>query len=328
MAKVLLASLAPEDDPTWPFPYDPLNHMRESAAADVFGVHQTTDNPDEADLILFIENCDPIRHYFEARNHPYFKAHRERCFMYSREDWPVPFLPGIYTSLSKKWYDPTRMRAGMYLRVLEDGFITYRPDFEERDYLYSFIGKTNTHPTRPEIMGLNHPRQYLMDTTPLWPYGDLSDAERKEMEDRYVEVGLRSKFILCPRGIGTSSIRLFESLRMGRAPVILADDWVEPDGPDWDSFSIRIPERDVTRIPEILESHEPRAEVLGLRARQAWVQWFSKQALFHRSVEWCLSIMRARRKPERHVPLSVVPQLMRPTHIKCCVRSYLSAQAR
>ena len=32
----------------------------------------------------------------------------------------------------------------------------------------------------------------------------------------------QSKFVICPRGVGTSSIRLFECLRAGRVPIIVA----------------------------------------------------------------------------------------------------------
>ena len=45
-------------------------------------------------------------------------------------------------------------------------------------------------------------------------------------------------------------------MRMGRVPVILSDDWVEPIGPSWEKFSIRIRERDVDRIPAPLEKRE------------------------------------------------------------------------
>src|SRR2546423_4170060 len=40
------------------------------------------------------------------------------------------------------------------------------------------------------------------------------------------EICKASKFILCSRGVGTSSVRLFDTMRMGRVPVILSDQWL------------------------------------------------------------------------------------------------------
>ena len=88
-------------------------------------------------------------------------------------------------------------------------------------------------------------------------------------------------------------------MKAGRVPVILSDDWVPPEGPAWESFSLIVPEREVARVPEILESHEHAAAEMGRRAREQWEQWFSASASFHRIVEWCLSIQRSRRMPER-----------------------------
>ncbi len=38
-----------------------------------------------------------------------------------------------------------------------------------------------------------------------------------------------------PRGIGASSVRIFEAMRAGRAPVIISDDWIVPPVGDWGS---------------------------------------------------------------------------------------------
>ena len=38
----------------------------------------------------------------------------------------------------------------------------------------------------------------------------------------------RTRFVLCPRGQGVSSIRLFEVMKSGRVPVIISDAFVPP----------------------------------------------------------------------------------------------------
>ena len=73
----------------------------------------------------------------------------------------------------------------------------------------------------------------------------------------------RSSFFV--RGAGTSSIRLFEMLEAGIAPVIISDDWIPPHGPRWDEFALRMPERDVGRVYEIVKSHEGEFGERGAR---------------------------------------------------------------
>ena len=68
-----------------------------------------------------------------------------------------------------------------------------------------------------------------------------------------------------PRGLGVSSVRLFDTMRMARVPVILSDEWVEPIGPAWREFSLRIPERDFHCIPDLLEKEKI--------APSRWVAW-------------------------------------------------------
>jgi len=324
MAHVLLTSSADLAQQQRPHAFDELDRMRASAQCDKFGIHQLTDEPARADIILFIENCGTTAHYVhEVRHHPFYREYPEKCLVHTRDDFPIPYLPGIYASLRHRWYNPTRVRAGGYTRAFDHDFIRHEPDHKRRDYLYSFLGKGNTHPIRQTILGLTHDRQYLLDTSPFWPYGELSDEEQKELQNRYRDVSLRSKFILAPRGLGTSSIRLFESLRMGRPPVIIADEWVPPEGPRWSNFSIRIPESEANRIPEILEAHEDKAGKMGKRAREAWEDWFGQEAYFHRTVDWCIAIKKKRPLPETLHRLSIFPQLLRPRYLKALGRTLL-----
>jgi len=300
MASVYLLSSAPPNDPARPHPYDELGRMREAAANDKFGAHELTASPEDADIILFVENTDTIYHYFhEARDHPLYRQHQEKCFLFSKTDHPIAFLPGIYPSIQKRWYAPQRTRSGHYLRTFAKDYLELDTSPAPRDFLYSFIGSSETHPLRKEIFDLQHEEQYLHDTSSMWPYAQLEGAERDKFEQRYTDVIQRSYFVLCPRGRGASSHRLFETMRMGRVPVIISDEWVPPKGPPWHDFSVRIPEDDIQRIPDLLAEKKDEAPALGQKARSIWEDWFSQEATFHRTVEWCLDILHSRRRPER-----------------------------
>ncbi len=285
--------------------------MRENAALDRFKIHTLVDAPEEADLILFVE-VDAGRLCEYVLRHPYVKKFREKCYMFSTDFRIIPFLPGVYTALEKSWYLPNRSRPGFYLSCSLNPLVQFEPE-GERDLLYSFMGDVTTHPVRMVLAGLNHPRGNFVDTSKesqavMWRG---SDAERAVFWNRYVDVAKRSKFILCPRGLAPSSIRLFEAMCMGRVPVILSDEWVAPAGPEWSAFSIQIPEQEARNIPGILEEKEAAAGVMGLRARAEWEAYFAPDIVFHRAVELCLEIRHSRKLPEFLDRITIVPQLVR-----------------
>jgi hypothetical protein len=185
----------------------------------------------------------------------------------------------------------------------------------ERDLLYSFMGDVQTNPVRRVLAEMEHSRGEFVDTSKesqavMWTGGPEA---REAFWKRYVEPMRRSKFILCPRGVAPSSIRLFETMCMGRVPVILADEWVPPAGPRWDTFSIQVPEADAASVVRIMEERESEAAEMGLLARQEWETYFAPDLLFHRAVELCLEIQRARRFPESIARLAILPQFLRPT---------------
>lgn len=330
MATVFLTSAAPCADPSWPYPYDELERMKESARRDRFAVHRLTDDPGTADLILFVDNVGTPRQFFAIWSNALFRQFPEKCFLFSKDDYAIPFLPGVYASLPGQWDRHDHTRTGGYLKAFGHAYVPFKP-LRDPTYLYSFIGKETTHPVRKALLELSHPRQYVKDTTALWPYGALPADQRQELEGNYRRVSHESAFILAPRGTGTSSIRLFESLRMGRAPVIISDDWVPPDGPDWESFSVRVPEAEVSTLPALLESMEDRAAEMGTRARAAWTNWFSAEATFHRVVEWCLDIQSNRRPTTAKRPyLRAISQCLRPSYLRIvgsALRDHLSHRA-
>ena len=251
------------------------------------------DNPEEADLIFayvsfpfYFGGLDPSRRC--VRQHPLRRRFPERFFVYDPEDYSVPFAPGIYTSIHRRWYNPSRQRPGPYIQYLDDhpDLIEYKRPVETAELLFSFSGDARTHRVRTEVMRLEHSRCHLHgDKRYAAAHGRWAEYRRE-----YAQLIHSSKFVLCPRGRGTSSIRLFEVMRAGRVPVVIADDWVAPAGPNWSECSIRVPESLVDRIPRILEEHESEAEELATRARQEWLTWFADDVVFDCMVSDCLAL--------------------------------------
>lgn len=317
MARVFLLSATPEDDETG-FNLAPLRELQKCAELDRFHVHSLTSDAATADIIIFAE-CYGAGWYFEGvRRHALVRNFREKCFLFCGNPWVIPFLPGVYTGVERRWMS-SRIRPGFYVGRTTNEFITFSPPAHDLPYLFSFMGAVRNAPVRSKLATLRHDRSFFQDTTEDFDralYRRMGRLEKLDYERRYVEVAKTSKFVLCPRGVSVSSIRLFETMRIGRVPVILSDDWVAPAGPRWEKFAIRIQEKDFAEIPRVLEQREAEAVRMGEMARKEWEDWFSDEVLFHHLVELCLDIKRRRKFPESLARWPVHLQRLRPFHLR------------
>jgi hypothetical protein len=260
--------------------------MRESAAADRFGVHALVEDPREADVVLFVETSICAGPYFESvRAHQAYREHRRNCYVYCATDLIVPLVPGVFPSITRANYLPAWTRAGGYIGVRESERLRFDPE-RRPTRLFSFIGSRANHPVRGELLGLSHPDALIVDTDEA-PGVSATSADP---DTRYRDALLDGEFVLCPRGGGSSTFRLMETMMMGRAPVIISDAWCPPTGLDWDRFSVRVAERDVQRIPELLDALRSRGGEMGSEARRAWLDWFAPETQFHRTIEWALEL--------------------------------------
>ena len=277
-----------------------LQRLMELAALDKVGEHRLTDDPKPADLVLFAESAWGNELLWKARRHPLVRRYRDKCFVQCELDGMAPYLPGVYTSVPRRWYRPDRVRTGPYLWMYQNPAVAYEPS-DVPEWLFSFVGDAATHPVRRAVLALDHPRSRLEDAG---GYRSVQGAEpnaRGRYQRAYAETLRASAFVLCPRGVSPSSVRVFETMRSGRVPVIVSDEWVAPVGPDWPSFSVLVPEAEVASLPARLEALEPEAAAMGHQARQAWETWFADDVAFHHTVEACLDIMRTRTQPERRL---------------------------
>ncbi len=297
--------------------------LQESAQGDIFHLHHITDDPDTADVILFVEHHPGSDLFVErAINHPLRRRYPDKAFLYHDADYAFPFMPGIYPSIKKPYYNSVLCRSGTYIaRLAENEAIIYNPKLDSSEILFSFVGANNCT-ARSNILSLVSSNTYLKDTT-----GDhawlLSAEERKIYEQNYVDVLRRSEFILCPRGIGPSTYRLYEAMEMGKCPVIISDDWVEPPFIPWSDFSIRVPEADYAKLPEIL--HSISGNGMGVIARKAWETYVAKPVCFHWMVESCISIMKERRGSRTS---GVFSQYLRFAQSEYFPNFYMRAKAR
>lgn len=276
---------------------EPLNSFLAMAAHGTR--HRLAGSLQSADAILFVENSHYHDDVFFSRlkQNEIVRRFRDRTFMYNEHDRPWPLLPGLYCSMAARWFDPSRQIATRYIRL----FNMVDVSSSSEDILVSFMGRAGTA-LRRRIVRLSHPRAAFIDTSDFNAFFAGTDTPNHK---KYADVLRRSKFVVCPRGVGTSSIRLFECLHAGRVPIIVSDQWVEPEGPDWSACSIRVPESEIESIPRIAEQAESRWPEMSGAAREVWARYFDDKVYFDRvgdalavllSRHACLN-SRARRMP-------------------------------
>ena len=282
-----------------------------------------TASPEAARVILFVGSRDPLQR--DVRRHTLAHRFPERVVLYDSSDRVVPFLRGIYPSACRSWYAPRRMRSGHYLRWSDRDSIRYTDPEILPTHLFGFRGAV-THPIRRAILALRHDRALLADTTDELGRGfGQSETVYREYRDRYGDELAAVRFVVSPRGAGPGSMRIFESMRAGRAPVVVSDEWVEPKGPDWPSFSLRLAEREVEQLPALLERRAGDAAEMGRRARQAWEHWFSPEASFATLSAWAMDLVAGSWRRERIDRLLVRRRLLEP---RLLLRHVLGARTR
>lgn len=141
---------------------------------------------------------------------------------------------------------------------------------KEKDILYSFIG-LESHPIRIKIFALLRRPDIIIKKRGCWHFylrfkGKIVPLKwsprREEERKEYQDVLARSRFSLCPRGTGPSTIRFWESLQAGAIPVLLSDAMALPKikGINWNDCIIQVPEKNISSVDRIIRTISPEKE--------------------------------------------------------------------
>lgn len=148
-----------------------------------------------------------------------------------------------------------------------------------RDVFCSFVG-SNTHPLRGELVaGLRGDSRFLLQLVP-WR-ATTANEDLVAM----LAAGLRSRYMLCPRGVGITSFRLYEAMQLGAVPVYVSDKHWLPyaDELDWESFCVldngENPQALIRRLDHIPES--VRRE-MAAKASAVYLEHFTQDAVCRR----------------------------------------------
>src|SRR5262245_9046754 len=196
------------------------------------------EDPEEADIVLFVESSgdEPERDDALQRvvRDPVYRRFKQKAVVYSAKDLPRPLVPGLYPSIPRRWASLLGCQGAPYL-VEGNPFLEQAlPAALEAGPLASFQGVCRSFPLRMRLVREAQRRGWsdvvVRDTSAAFlatlRSGDV--AGHNALKELFVRRMLEAKFALCPRGNGPSSFRIFEAMQLGRAPVVLADEWTPP----------------------------------------------------------------------------------------------------
>ena len=277
-----------------------LDTLRQLVVKDRMGRHSLCESAEEADAILFVENTHFDDYLFKRlRRHPLLHRFPGKSFMYNESDKPKFALPGLYTCVTERQFQADRQVPFAYFGSA-NRYVPHIHQWQvEKRWLFSFVGSMSHH-CRHDVLELASVSGGVRDTSEfnVW---HSNEAERNSQGLVYAEAMAASYFMLCPRGIGPASLRLFETLEAGRAPVIISDQWVPTPHIDW-QFAVQVRQSEISSIPSLLRSMVGEAEDRGRAARQAWEQAYAPDVMFDtvaESVAWLFDTSSPRLHVER-----------------------------
>lgn len=212
-----------------------------------------------------------------------------KTYTINSDDAAAGLLRGAYSCLPKNRFDPALHAAAPFLvqpneQVLALAGTRRAP----AAHLATWRGNPKSNrPIRERLLGqYSGATGFKVEATQSW----LNHGVDEKLY--YVQLVRSGKFSLCPAGWAAASIRIFESMALGVAPVIIADEFVEPAGPDWQAFSLRVKESDLASLESILQQYAGRHEAMGERAYEAWCKHFHPSRLVAYYADTLLRCMR------------------------------------
>jgi hypothetical protein len=254
--------------------------------------HALVLDPAAADMILLVGNFGADADLL--LKHPAYVAFPDKCAVYTEDDNYLPLIPGVYCSARNDAHAKAG-RTFSYSYISRNGkysnAMVTREVAAEKKYLFAFQGGS-TSLVRKRMFNLDFKRaDVVIENTSSYYHWDVAQPDRLQRQRRYADTLAASHFVLCPRGAGTGSIRLFEVMCAGVAPVLIADDYLLPPHIEWERFLLRIPERSIGRLPQLIEPHVSTSAERGRLAWEAYVANFLPEIEFDRVVEYCFSAL-------------------------------------
>lgn len=236
---------------------------------------QEVNDPQLADILLIQEkqSFKNFRYIKDLMKDPWISKYANKVLTINNDDCATGLLRGLYTSIPK-----SRCTLGLHVSVpymdFPNELVFQSPNKNDSpEFLAGWRGNPKSSSLRRRLFqDFQHNPNFCLETTKSW-----LNHSQKEKQD-YVDLILNSKFSLCPTGWAPVSFRIYESMALGRCPVIIADDFVPPLGPEWNRFALFLPENKLKYLFDFLIENQENYELLGQWASEAWQKYFHAEA--------------------------------------------------
>lgn len=257
-------------------------------------------DPEHSDAIIIQEeNSFKNFHYIKRLQEDHLiSAFPEKVFTINSDDCATGLLKGLYTCLPKLRFNNSIYTSVPYLEFPNNLIFEERSNNVIQRYLGSWRGNTKSNNLRAKMVRqLETNSEYCIERTESW-----LNHNRQEKE-KYINTILSAKFSLCPAGWTHASFRIYESMALGRCPVIIADGFVPPEGPSWDEFAFFFPEKNINHLSSFLASNEHLALDFGKNAFNAWQKYFSPNLISEYYANALLSLIRTTPKSSKELEM-------------------------
>lgn len=228
-------------------------------------------NPNEADALIIQEKISfkDFRYIKELLKDSFIVRYLPKIFTFNGDDCATTLLRGLYTSVPKSRLSPKYNSSVPFGNYYNELVFSGHHDEVKPIYLAGWRGNSFSNSIRKKMATVIESKtDCKIELTESWL------NHEKDEKNEFVNLILESKFSLCPGGWAPTSYRIYESMALGRCPVIIADNFAPPQGPNWNEFALFFPERKIKKLHLFLLEHEPLYMKLGLKAKEAWNNFF------------------------------------------------------
>jgi hypothetical protein len=248
-------------------------------------------SPDVADAIIIQEknSFKNFRYVNELLKDPLVSKYASKFFTINDDDCATGLLKGLYTSLPAFRFDKNIHVAVPYMQFPNEMvFLNNHSTDDKPEVIATWRGNTKSNRLRTRMIDLLGSKpDVILQTTDSWL--NHSDHEKTD----YVNLIKNGCLSLCPSGWAPVSYRIYESMALGRCPVILADAFIPPLGPDWNSFALFYPEAKIQNLYEFLKANSGNYMNLGLTAKKSWETYFSSDKIAEYYSASLLSVLKS-----------------------------------
>jgi len=249
---------------------------------------------DDANALVIQEKFSykNFRYIRNLKNDPVFKKHANKIFTINTDDCATGLIKGLYTSLPRRRYN-RRFHSIVPFDYFPNELILSKEPKVKPDFLASWRGNPKSNKIRNKIIKLlGNDMTFDVQSTNSWFNHNVEEKRT------YKNSLSHAKFSLCPAGWAPVTFRIYESMALGKCPVIIADEFVPPDGPDWKTFSVFVAEDKISNLKQILKKLEFSYDDLGEKAYQTWEKFFSPSNIYSYSATQLINLIQMSESPD------------------------------